>query len=362
MKNYYEILGVKETATNAEIKKAFRELAKKYHPDKASNANKDEYTKKFQSISEAYDVLSDETKRKEYDNTLKYGNQGFSNQGFYSQGFNNQGFNPFGSQTFTYDDFDLEDLMKNFSSSTKRKYYSNKNAYQTQEQPKESYTKPSNEQLDLKINVDVNILDVYYARTKTISYTKKVECNVCHGKKFVNTKVCSNCVGYGYITTSSNIEIKVPSDLDTVHTLIYSKKGNEFSDSNRQMFYGDLIVNLTLKSDNFYLKDHNLYQKIYLNPYDALIGKVLNVYTIVGLKNILIPSNTLPNDTIALNGLGLLNGKERGILYLDIQYLKPKPLTTVETKQLTKIAKNHATDTFNALQQHINDLMYELNN
>ena len=151
MSNLYEDLGVSESATQDEIKKAYRKLALEHHPDKGGDEER------FKKISVAYDILSNENKRREYDNQR---NNPFSNFG------GNGGFNPF------------EDFFGGNPFFQQRKKAAP----------------------DKVINIDVGVLDSYMSSDKTITYTRNIECGSCKGNGGTK-KTCESCKGEGYFTT-----------------------------------------------------------------------------------------------------------------------------------------------------------------
>jgi len=184
MKDYYEILGVNKNTSQNEIKKAFRVLAKKYHPDKKGGDEN-----KFKEINEAYQVLSNKEKKEQYD---KYGSafngaqggsgnayQGFNNAGGSSSGF---GFGSnYGDINF---DFDLDDILGSFFGGGGRAKRSEKKG------------------LDIQVLIDVSLEDAFNGFVKKISFKTLVKCEVCDGAgydKSAGTVVCKICNGAGKI-------------------------------------------------------------------------------------------------------------------------------------------------------------------
>lgn len=152
-KDYYSILGVDKNATQDEIKKAYRKLSKKYHPDR--NPGNKEAEEKFKEINESYDVLSDVEKRKQYDNPNPFANFGGFDYGDFS-------FNGFG--------------------------FGNR---------KEQYEPVQNgDDIYVQVNIDIN--DIYNLGTKDITYLRKKKCSVCNGK--AEKQICEHCRGTGVIT------------------------------------------------------------------------------------------------------------------------------------------------------------------
>ena len=186
-KDYYAILGVSKTATDDELKKAFRKLAKKYHPD-ANPDNKEEAEKKFKEVNEAYEVLSDPQKRKMYDQFGTVDPQGFGGGGPFGGGsyysYSSSGWDDFG-------DFgDLGDIFSSFfgggfgGQRTTRKRNNN--------QPRKGD--------DLNFSMDISFEEAFMGVEKEIVITRQETCNNCHGtgaKPGTSPIKCTVCGGTG---------------------------------------------------------------------------------------------------------------------------------------------------------------------
>lgn len=231
--NFYDVLGLKDTATQEEIKKTYRKLAVENHPDKGGDEEK------FKKISEAYDTLGDEEKRKKYDNQK---NNPFGNSG-------GHGFNPF------------DDFFSKFN--------------------QHGHAKSAPEKV---INLEIGAIESYLGVEKVISYDRKVECNTCSGKGgerkncqkcngdgFITLRVgngmfvqlvrqacdlcqgqgfwlitkCKTCNGIGTNNKSESFNIKIPSNSDDGQFFKLQSKGDYY-----QGIYGNLILRVKLKSEN----------------------------------------------------------------------------------------------------------------
>ena len=184
-RDYYEVLGVSKTATDEEIKKAYRKLAKKYHPD-ANQDNKKEAEERFKEVSEAYETLSDSQKRKMYDQFGHNGPQGFGgagNGGYYS--YSTSGFDGFG-------DFgDLGDIFSSFFSGSG---FGGRTNGRQSSGPKKGR--------DLQYNLEINFEEAYMGVTKEVSIARDEICNTCHGSKAkpgTKTATCKMCNGTGTV-------------------------------------------------------------------------------------------------------------------------------------------------------------------
>lgn len=184
-RDYYEVLGVTKTATDEEIKKAYRKLAKKYHPD-ANPDNKKEAEEKFKEVSEAYENLSDPQKRKMYDQFGHDGPQGFGgagNGGYYS--YSTSGFDGFG-------DFgDFGDIFSSFFSGSG---FGGRTSGRQKSGPKKGR--------DLQYNMEISFEEAYMGVTKEVSIARDEICNTCHGNKAkpgTSTITCKTCNGTGTV-------------------------------------------------------------------------------------------------------------------------------------------------------------------
>lgn len=183
-RDYYEVLGIEKTATDEEIKKAYRRLAKKYHPDANPN-NKKEAEEKFKEVSEAYETLSDTQKRRMYDQFGPEGPQGFNGGrpggGYYS--YSTSGFDGFG---------DFGDLGDIFSSIFGGGFGGR--ASKQRNEPKKGR--------DLKYNIDITFEESYLGAKKEVTISREEICSTCNGDKAkpgTKASTCKMCNGTGTV-------------------------------------------------------------------------------------------------------------------------------------------------------------------
>ena len=189
-RDYYEVLGVSKTATDEELKKAYRKLAKKYHPD-ANPDNKAEAETKFKEVNEAYEVLSDKQKRNMYDQFGHSGPNGYANDFSGFSGFD--GFNGFSgfSSGFGGADFDINDIFSSFFGGGGRR--TNKNG-------------PVRGR-DLKVRVEVSFEEAAFGTVKEITINREEQCDTCKGTKCkpgTSPQTCKHCGGTGRIRVTQN--------------------------------------------------------------------------------------------------------------------------------------------------------------
>jgi molecular chaperone DnaJ len=357
-KDYYEILGVSKDASKEEIKKAYKKLAKKYHPDISKEENAAE---KFKEINEAAEVLLDDNKRKQYD---MFGSVGGNPGGFGSQ---SSGFNGFGGG-FGFSDFgiNLEDLFEQFGfgggfSSSSRNY---------------------DEDLDIYTSIEITLKDVKFGAKKEIQIKRRVkcdacngsgakdpskvetcpnchgsgvvvevirnflgtikrekECPVCHGTGKVVKEKCSVCNGKGYIEKKEKIDVKIPKGVEDGVTLRVQGKGNYGNHSGR---YGDLYIRIRVKKDkNFEVEGSDLYTSIKINFIQAILGDTIEIDYFDKKLEVKIPEGTQPESILKIKNKGLpyLNSDSNGDLYIRVQVEIPKATTKKQKELLLEYAK-----------------------
>ena len=217
-KDYYEILGVGKNASDDELKKAYRKLAKKYHPD-ANPDNKKEAEAKFKEVNEAYETLSDKQKRQMYD---RFGTADPS------QGFGGAG-GPFGGQNGYYsytssgfDGFsDFGDLGDIFSSFFGGGFSSGRSSSRNNNGPKKG--------ADLRYNLDITFEEAFSGIEKNINIYRSETCSTCHGegaKPGTKKKTCSMCGGTGQIKQVQTTILRTNANCKTMYSMSWNRRSN----------------------------------------------------------------------------------------------------------------------------------------
>lgn len=276
MKNFYDTLGVAETASEKEIKNAFKALAKKHHPDQGGDENK------FKEINEAYDTLKTSEKRQEYDAMRKYGTRG--------SGGNRQG-----------NDFFSEDIFQDF--------FSGFGFGPGRGQTRVYRTRPRTNQ-SVNIRITLSIKEVYHATEKTISI------RLPSGRDEI-------------------VHLKIPAGVQNGAVFKYKGLGDD-TDANLER--GDLLCTVSvLDSDGFTRKVNDLYTDKTISCFDAIRGTEFKIRTLDDrILSVKVPAGTQPGNTIVLKGQGMpihdtLNIK--GNMYIKINILIPQ----LSAKDLEKI-------------------------
>ena len=268
-KDYYEILGVKRDATAAEIKSAYRKLARKFHPD--VNKTK-EAESKFKDINEAYEVLGDEAKRKRYDSlgsNWQGGSEytpppGFENFGFnFNQGGGAQSFN-FGQDAGGFSDF-FSSLFGDFMAGGQTRTTGGFNGYdfgrgrtsQTQQRPQKS------EKLDITKNLDITAKELFEDKPITVKFSELEKCTQCPPNGF-----CTHCGGTGFVNNSSSVKIKLPKNVTEGQKIKLKGKGRVDSYGRR----GDMYLVVHIKDGEYQIDGTTLIKEVEITPTEAVLG------------------------------------------------------------------------------------------
>lgn len=347
-RDYYEVLGVPKTASQDEIKSAFRKLAKKYHPDVSKEENAAE---KFKEAQEAYAVLSDENKRRQYD---QFGHSAFTN----GQG----GFSGFDGFDFGGMDDILSEVLRNFGFSTGGTGRGSRGSRRQ-------------DGADLLYRMTVSFDEAVHGTKKDIKVEVEDSCDKCDGKGGFNSHTCPECKGSGTVTRQQNtmfgsflsrttcphcngtgtsfekictschgtgkekkaktITVTVPSGVDNGNRLRLAGKGEAGINGGEA---GDLYIEFTVKDDDFFQRDGNdIYIVVPLTITEAVLGCKKTIPTIHGNVELTIPDGTKNNSKLRLKGKGIdssINNK-KGDMYVITNVVIPSKLNRKQ-KELFK--------------------------
>ena len=350
-KDYYEVLGVDKNASEADIKSAFRRLAKKYHPDVSKEENAAE---KFKEAQEAYAILSDPEKRKQYD---QFGHSAFTNsQGGFS-GF--EGFD-FGSVSDIF-----EDLFGGMGFGGSRNRGRNQNSPRKGQDVLYHMTIDFTEAVygtkkDIKIDVEEDCDECQgkggfnsktcsechgsgtitsEQRTMFGSFLSKTTCPYCHGSGSTYEKMCSECHGSGKVTNRKTITVTIPAGIDTGNRLRIAGKGSAGTNGGPN---GDLYIEFTVRDHEFYQRDEDdIYIELPLTITEAILGTKKEVPTIYGNVDLTIPAGTQNGEKMRLRGKGIenVNTKRKGDMYVITKVIIPEKLTRDQKKLFEELDK-----------------------
>ena len=345
-RDYYEVLGIQKGASDDEIKRAYRKLAMKYHPDK--NQGNDEAEAKFKEINEAYQVLSDPEKKSRYD---QFGTADFDGSGFGGGGFGGG-----------FDGFDMGDIFESFfgggGRSSARRNGPQRGA-------------------DLEYTLDLTFEEAVFGVEKEISINRSESCDKCNGtgaKAGTSAKTCSTCNGQGqtrvqqqtplgtFATTRTcptcngegtviedpcvschgrgnvrrnrKISVNIPAGVDTGNVMPLRGQGEHGTKGGPA---GDLYIKMRVApSKKFVRKGNDIYIETHISMANAALGVNISVSTIDGEVRYDIPEGTQSGTTFRLKGKGVakVNSSGRGDQYVKVIVDTPKNLNETQRAAL----------------------------
>ncbi|MDD5422892.1 MAG: molecular chaperone DnaJ [Candidatus Omnitrophica bacterium] len=367
-RDYYEVLGISKGASADEIKRAYRNLALKYHPDRVTADKKKEAEEKFKEISEAYEVLTDEQKKATYD---QYGHAGVDNS-FKQGGFTWQDFHHFDDLKDIFGEFDLGDLFSSFGMGG--------GSFGGQGRGRGGAQRGS----DLEFQLEISFEDAVFGAEKTIAIPRQETCDVCGGtgaKPGSKTERCPDCGGRGKVTTSNgffnmitgcprcggegviikspclncggsgrirakrNIKVKIPAGVDSGSTLRMHGEGEAGERGARR---GDLYLHIHVKPHEIFERhESDIYCEVPVSFATAVLGGEIEVPTIDGKIMMKVPPGTQGGRTFRLRGKGVahLHDHGRGDQLVKVQIDVPIDLTQEEKKALKEFARVSGEDT-----------------
>ncbi len=363
-KDYYDILGVDRNASKEEIRKAYKKLAKKYHPDKYQDtAEKKKAEEKFKEINEAAAVLGDDNKRAQYDQFGKSG-AGFDAGGFDFRDFG--GFNNFGA------DFDFGDIFdmffgggSSFSRGRRRSFRGSDLRFDIElslEEVAEGVQKtiilPRLEKChDCNGTGAKNSSDIITCpfchgsgrvtrtrRTPFGMFQTTTTCSECNGEGKIIKNPCKTCRGSGRINKNSKIKINIPAGVEDGTRLKISGEGEA---GVKGAAPGDLYVVVHVKEHEYFIRDgDDLYVDIPISFTQAALGDVVEVATLDGKTKLKIPPGTQTDTIFRLKNKGIphLNGYGRGDQKIRVIVQVPKRLNKKQTELLKEFEKVSGPD------------------
>ena len=363
-KDYYSILGVSKDATADDLKRAYRKLAKQYHPDaQHTEEDKKNAEAKFKEINEAYSVLSDENKRAQYD---RFGSN-FEQAGFGGSGFGGYS-NAYDFSGFGGIDFDLEDILGSvfgggFGSSSKKSQGPTRGA-------------------DIRTNMSLKFEEAAFGVKKEISITRNEKCDSCNGSgakpgsriitcdkcggrgkiqmtqntimgafstvktcdkcngtgKVIETP-CEKCSGKGIVRKSRKIEINVPAGIDDGQAISLRGEGDAGKKGGPN---GDLYVVMKVAPHKYFKRNGFDISANVRVPFTKMaLGGDIKIPTLEGEMEFNIPEGTTTGTKFRVKdqGIPILNGKGRGNLEFTVDVDVPKKLTDKQREILIEFAK-----------------------
>ncbi len=351
-RDYYEVLGVEKTASADEIKRAYRKLAKKYHPDVNKEADAEA---KFKEVQEAYEVLYDENKRAAYD---RMGHAAFDQ--------NAGGFGGFGGFQGGFDDIDLSDIFGSFfggggGARSQRRTGPIRGEDRFMQLEIDFMDAVKGKKTEIKINFDEQCSHCNGTGAKSASDIHT--CSKCGGTgtirtqqrspfgTFVNTSTCPDCGGTGKIVKEKcphchgqgynnkrvTVELNIPAGINTHQQLRVQGRGYRGSNGGSN---GDLYVEIIVKSHPHFIREgKNIHVTIPVSVVDAVLGCEVDVPTVQGDVSIKIPEGTQPGAILRLKGKGVkeLRSESYGDQFVKIEVKVPTKLSKEEKELYSKL-------------------------
>ena len=369
-RDYYEVLGVSKSADEKEIKSAFRKLAKKYHPDVSKEPDAEE---KFKEAQEAYAVLSDEQKRRQYD---QYGHAAFDQMN--------------GGAGFDFSDFDFSDIFGDLFGSAFGGGFSSFGGFGGSGRQSSRAHRGS----DRLMRVDLTFEEAVFGCKKEINIDFYDECDECRGKGGKGEKTCSTCHGNGNVTMQQNtlfgtfatrttcpdckgkgktysstcshckgtgkvkknkdLEVKVPAGVDTGNRLRISGKGDSGSNGGEN---GDLYLEFRVKEHPLFEREGNdIYLELPITITDAVLGCKKEIPTLYGNVKLSIESGANTGDKHRLKGKGVedLHSGSKGNMYVIINVVIPNKIDKNQKKLFEELSStNLKTSEFKEIENYL---------
>ncbi len=357
-RDYYEVLGVERDASKAEIKKAYRRLARKYHPDVNKEPDAEE---KFKELSEAYEVLADKDKRANYD---RFGHAG-AREGFTGGGFSWNDFSHFDdiSDIFGRDFFGRDIFDVFFGGRYRRRTSARRGS-------------------DLRFDLSIDLEDVIYGARKEIrvertescnkcngsgardansiktcdqcqgtgrvkrqqktpfgSFVTVTTCGKCHGKGRIITEPCDKCHGSGRVRAKKKIMVEIPKGVESGYYLLLRGEGDSGVNGGSP---GDLYVVIKVKPHKLFRRDgSDLHYELPVTFSQAALGDEVEVPSFDGVVKMKIPSGTQTGTVFRLKdkGVPILNSNQRGDEMVKVKILTPEKLNSRQRELFHELAE-----------------------
>jgi molecular chaperone DnaJ len=313
--NPYVVLGVPKDATNAEIKRVYRKLARQYHPDR--NPGDAAAEDKFKSIQAAYDTIGTAEVRKEYDNENRM-------QDMFGKG------NPFSNIGGGFSGgVDIGDIFSQFMGGRSQPQSNDFINNRRQRGPKKNSEKEKGS--DIESGLDISLEDALKGTQIKFNHRRLKKCKKCNGTAFGTTKNCPECNGLGVSSKESTITVKVPAGAIHGQQLRLNKMGNEHPNGTP----GDLKINIRLDAeDGRKWENGRLIQEVAINYTTLLLGGKIQIKTPNNQRiQIEIPPRSKIGDRRRLNG----HGHDGGSLDIEFTILEPEKLNKKQVEALEKL-------------------------
>ncbi len=332
--DYYELLGVDRSATDKEIKAAYRKMARKWHPDLHPQEEKEDAEEKFKRINEAYEVLKDPEKRQRYD---RLGSRWKDGQDFQAQpgadGVRFYSSGDFGGGGFEGFEGGFSDFFNTFFRGSAPGDRSSRGGRTAHRRPVRGE--------DIESEIELSLEEAYKGITRTIRLSGSKVCPGCDGTGMQNQSFCAQCGGTGSVPDEKTLDVRVPAGVKEGSRIRLKGQGGSGLGGAAK---GDLYLKVRLlPHPTFKLKGDNIETEVKIRPDQALMGDKIPVPTLDGTVNMSVPKGSSSGNRLRLKGKGFpRKGGGRGDQYVRLLIDLPPDLTEEEKalyKQLHELRK-----------------------
>lgn len=330
-RDYYQVLGLPRTASPDDIKKAYRRLARQYHPDLHAGAKKAEMEKKFKELNEAQEVLTDPEKRKKYDQygadweqaqafekaRQQTGGQGFGGPWGSDGGYSHPGSGGAGSEQFS--DF-FENLFGNRS--------------------RGGAGMPGE---DIETDVQLGLREVLTGVTRRVNLREPRTCSTCQGSGTMRNRSCITCQGAGMTTESKTIEVRIPAGVQDGTRVRVAGKGQPGAHGGKR---GDLYLHVVIPSDPIFRRQgSDLHVSLPVYPWEAMLGAEVTAPTLAEPVKVKVPPGSKADGKLRLKGKGLPSATGgHGDLFLTLQIVIPASVSEDERMLYERLSTQRHPD------------------
>jgi DnaJ-class molecular chaperone len=330
-RDYYQVLGLPRTASPDDIKKAYRRLARQYHPDLHAGVKKAEMEKKFKELNEAQEVLTDPEKRKKYDQygadweqaqafekaRQQTGGQGFGGPWGSDGGYSRPGSGGAGSEQFS--DF-FENIFGNRS--------------------RGGAGMPGE---DIETDVQLGLREVLTGVTRRVNLREPRTCSTCQGSGTVRSRSCMTCQGTGMTTESKTIEVRIPAGVQDGTRVRVAGKGQTGTHGGKR---GDLYLHVVIPSDPIFRRQgSDLHVSLPVYPWEAMLGAEVTAPTLAEPVKVKVPPGSKADGKLRLKGKGLPSATGgHGDLFLTLQIVIPASVSEDERMLYERLSTQRHPD------------------
>jgi DnaJ-class molecular chaperone len=323
-RDYYDILGVPRTATADDIKKAYRRLARQYHPDLHTGARKAEMEKKFKELNAAHEVLADSETRKKYD---RYGHRWQEAEAYdrARQEAASRAGAARGREASAGQGFDFSDVFETFFGGRGRSGRASSQGLAAQGE-------------DLETDVRLTLHEVLSGVTRRLSLSQPVVCAGCRGSGLQRGRPCSLCTGTGSQSDIKTIEVKIPAGVQDGTRVRVAGKGQPGINGGKA---GDLYLHVRIEEDPvFRRQDSDIHVSLPIWPWEAILGGEVLAPTLEEPVRVKIPPGSRADSKLRLKGKGLPTASGgRGDLFCALQIVVPSVVSDEERKLYEQLGR-----------------------